>query len=367
MTRPVAPTSTLADLVIEAPARATVFEYAGIDYCCAGVRTASDTPAHRRVGRNGPRRSSRAPSRSRRAPLCSPGAPGRPRAAPHEGRACPLPCTSGGRHRDRAGPPPVRQCAQPGGHADAGARHDGGDAQRSPGPSRRAPAPRRRMRVLHNAVSSARGADRRHSSARLQGEPPPPSLPSWSASRASARPTEREPTTPPVHGHTGQAVVVGPHGPSRPGRDVDQRVLRKTVLVAVDHEPAGTMEDHEENVDLTVHVLGDRLTRVQPDDVDIQVRRFGRGPVHPIAAGSGNDRSKVHHGRTSGWMRTHVNRRPSQDASGVGSNRVGDHGRRARRRQLARRSALRVLSRDQGGLHTPCPGQRPPSTRTGTS
>lgn len=154
---------------------------------------------------------------------------------------------------------------------------------------------------------------------------------------------------------------------SRPGRDVDQRVLRKTVRVAVDHEPAGTMEDHEENVDLTVHVLGDRLTRVQPDDVDIQVRRFGRGPVHPIAAGSGNDRSKVHHGRTSGWMRTHVNRRPSQDASGVGSNRVGDHGRRARRRQLARRSALRVLSRDQGGLHTPCPGQRPPSTRTGTS
>lgn len=154
---------------------------------------------------------------------------------------------------------------------------------------------------------------------------------------------------------------------SRPGRDVDQRVLRKTVLVAVDHEPAGTMEDHEENVDLTVHVLGDRLTRVQPDDVDIQVRRFGRGPVHPIAAGSGNDRSEVHHGRTSGWMRTHVNRRPSQDASGVGSNRVGDHGRRARRRQLARRSALRVLSRDQGGLHTPCPGQRPPSTRTGTS
>ncbi|HUV11466.1 MAG TPA: hemerythrin domain-containing protein [Acidimicrobiia bacterium] len=69
---------------------------------------------------------------------------------------------------------------------------------------------------------------------------------------------------------------------SRPGRDVDQRVLRKTVLVAVDHEPAGTMEDHEENVDLTVHVLGDRLTRVQPDDVDIQVRRFGRGPVHPL-------------------------------------------------------------------------------------
>ncbi len=39
MARPVTPTSTLADLVIEAPARAAVFEQAGIDYCCAGVRT----------------------------------------------------------------------------------------------------------------------------------------------------------------------------------------------------------------------------------------------------------------------------------------------------------------------------------------
>ncbi len=39
MTRPVAPTSTLADLVIAAPARAAVFEQAGIDYCCAGMRT----------------------------------------------------------------------------------------------------------------------------------------------------------------------------------------------------------------------------------------------------------------------------------------------------------------------------------------
>jgi len=39
MARPVTPTSTLADLVIEAPARTAVFEQAGIDYCCAGART----------------------------------------------------------------------------------------------------------------------------------------------------------------------------------------------------------------------------------------------------------------------------------------------------------------------------------------
>jgi len=39
MTKPVTPTSTLAELVIDAPARAAVFEDAGIDYCCAGGRT----------------------------------------------------------------------------------------------------------------------------------------------------------------------------------------------------------------------------------------------------------------------------------------------------------------------------------------
>lgn len=39
MTHPVTPTNTLAELVIDAPARAAVFEQAGIDYCCAGART----------------------------------------------------------------------------------------------------------------------------------------------------------------------------------------------------------------------------------------------------------------------------------------------------------------------------------------
>lgn len=39
MTQPVTPASTLAELVIDAPARAAVFEHAGIDYCCEGART----------------------------------------------------------------------------------------------------------------------------------------------------------------------------------------------------------------------------------------------------------------------------------------------------------------------------------------
>jgi len=39
MTQPVTPTSTLAELVIDVPARAAVFDHAGIDYCCEGART----------------------------------------------------------------------------------------------------------------------------------------------------------------------------------------------------------------------------------------------------------------------------------------------------------------------------------------
>jgi regulator of cell morphogenesis and NO signaling len=38
-TRPIAPDSTLADLVIEVPGRARVLEGAGLDYCCAGAHT----------------------------------------------------------------------------------------------------------------------------------------------------------------------------------------------------------------------------------------------------------------------------------------------------------------------------------------